>query len=241
LTMDCDIAEIDSKCNLGFVAANLLRERYGISKGAHIVIEKGIPMSSGLGGGSSDAAAVLRLLWQLWEIGETEDRLFRVAAEVGSDVPFFLRGGTASVRGRGELVRSLPDLDKQWFLLLVPQVDLPSKTSLMYSRLSNADFTSGGLSRKLEARIRGGGDLPDELLFNAFHNVAMNSIGQVQVAAELLYGVGCRTVNLSGSGPSIFCRVSDQESGRAIQILLEHKYGVKATVVESVALEEIGP
>ena len=236
LTLNCDVAEINNRCNLALVAANLLRERFGISMGANINIEKRIPLSSGLGGGSSDAATVLKLLWQLWEIQDSEERLFEVAAEIGSDVPFFLRGGTASVRGRGELVRSLPDLDKQWFLLLVPKVNLPNKTPFMYSKIDDSHFTSGGLSRKLEARVWGGGDVPDELLFNVFHIVAETSIGQVQVGVELLNKIGCRSAILSGSGPALFARIANLESARAIQILLEHKYRVDAIIAESVPL-----
>src|SRR5262245_53143742 len=88
--------------NLAFKSAQALREASGTSKGARIEIEKRIPVAAGLGGGSSNAAATLLALIKLWQLEIHDLALFRIAASLGSDVPFFLLGGTALGVGRGE-------------------------------------------------------------------------------------------------------------------------------------------
>ena len=144
--------------NLAYRAALLLTERSGVRQGAHITLEKAIPQAAGLGGGSSNAAAVLGGLNRLWGLAMSDDDLAGLGAEVGSDVPFFVRGGTAMVSGRGERVRPLPPVDQSWLVLLCPEIPVADKTAAMYSRVTPAHYTGGLLTRKLEARIRGGGD-----------------------------------------------------------------------------------
>ena len=91
--------------NLATLAVELMRERFAVAAGASIRLRKGIPVSAGLGGGSSDAAATIRLLRRLWSIREPLPRFLATAAQVGSDVPFFLTGGAAFLTGRGERLR----------------------------------------------------------------------------------------------------------------------------------------
>ncbi|GAI41543.1 unnamed protein product, partial [marine sediment metagenome] len=103
-------------------AAALLRQTTGCSKGARIEIGKRIPLASGLGGDSSDAAAILRGLNKLWRLGLSSAELLELAPRLGSDVAFFLYGGMALVEGRGERVTPLPPLPHRWVVLLMPPV-----------------------------------------------------------------------------------------------------------------------
>ena len=116
-------------------AAKALEERVGGALPALIRVEKRIPVASGLGGGSSDAAATLRLLNELHGIGLSNEELAVVGAEVGSDVPFFLYGGTALVEGRGERVSALPDVEGAWLTIVVPEMEIAEKTTRMYATL----------------------------------------------------------------------------------------------------------
>ena len=118
IIVDCDGLEIDTEMNLATKAASVLKNRTGIRSGAKILIKKRIPVSAGLGGGSSDAAATLRGLNQIWKLGLSVDELADIAASVGSDVPFLLRGGTALVRGRGEEVRQIAPAKISSFLIV---------------------------------------------------------------------------------------------------------------------------
>jgi len=110
--------------NLVVRAARLLAQRTGAPPRARLRLEKRVPMGGGLGGGSADAAAALRLLARLWGVAETLSALTPVAAELGSDVPFFLTGGEADVSGRGERVTPLEDAAPIDLLLLIPPLSV---------------------------------------------------------------------------------------------------------------------
>jgi 4-diphosphocytidyl-2-C-methyl-D-erythritol kinase len=102
--------KISARKNLAYRALKLLKEKYGISDCVEIKIKKNIPLAAGLGGGSSDAAAVLKALTKLWKLKISDARLKKLAAELGMDVPFFINGGTALAENFGEKIRQLPSL-----------------------------------------------------------------------------------------------------------------------------------
>jgi 4-diphosphocytidyl-2-C-methyl-D-erythritol kinase len=231
VSLESSVAELQSADNLVLRSANLLKSRTGYDRGAHILLEKAIPVSAGLGGGSSDAAATLMGLNRLWDLGLSTDDLMPVAAEVGSDVPFFLRGGTAMVLGRGERVRPLPPIDLKWLVVLSPPIELPNKTATLYAALSPASYTRGDLTRKLEARIRGGGDVPPQLLFNAFDQVAGDAFPGIKSYWDTFHALGAREIHVAGSGPSLFAPVSRKEVGTAITTMLRHRHGWESHLV----------
>ena len=231
ITLECSCPELVSPDNLVLRAAHLLRENTGSTEGARIVLDKKVPVAAGLGGGSSDAAATLKGLNRLWGLGLSVDELVRMAVQIGSDVPFFLYGGTAMAHGRGERVRPLPPADLEWLLVLSPSIDLPNKTASLYARLSPAHFTPGHLTRKLEARIRGGGDVPPQFLFNVFDDVSLQAFPGLQTYWETFHSLGAREVHVVGSGPSLFAPVSLKERGTAIDLMLQHRHGWRSHLV----------
>ncbi|MHC4660217.1 MAG: 4-(cytidine 5'-diphospho)-2-C-methyl-D-erythritol kinase [Planctomycetota bacterium] len=130
----------DDARNLVLRAAKLLRDRTGTSRGARVTLEKSIPPGAGLGGGSSNAAATLSVLNQLWETGLSKPELEEIAAEIGSDVPFFLTGGRALAEGRGEIIQVLPQTSSNdYFVLLAPPILM--STAEVYKKLQR-DLTS---------------------------------------------------------------------------------------------------
>jgi 4-diphosphocytidyl-2-C-methyl-D-erythritol kinase len=110
--------------NLVVRALDLLRERSGCRMGARITLVKRIPAAAGLGGGSSDAAAVLRLANSAWQLNWPTERLVELAAEVGSDVPFFLHGGPALCLGRGEKIERIHPMRRLYFVVVKPPANL---------------------------------------------------------------------------------------------------------------------
>jgi 4-diphosphocytidyl-2-C-methyl-D-erythritol kinase len=116
--------------NLILRAASLLQRRFPGAGGARVLLTKRIPVGAGLGGGSSDAAAALVGLRRLWRLPVRFDELHSLAAELGSDVPFFLRGGTALATGRGEILQRQPGLGSVYFVLAVPGI--PVSTAWAY-------------------------------------------------------------------------------------------------------------
>lgn len=233
LVLECDRRELETEDNLALQAARLLQREAGVSYGARIRLEKRIPVAAGLGGGSSDAAAVLRGLNRLWGLGLSRQRLLDLAARLGSDVPFFLYGGTAAVHGRGERVRPLPPAPLGWLVLVCPAIRMPDKTAALYRRLGPSHYTGGGLSRKLEARIRGGGDVPPQLLFNVFDAVAFDAYPDLREYWDGLYRTGAREIHLTGSGPTLFAPVARREVGTAIHLLLRHSRGWETYLVSA--------
>ncbi len=112
----------DDQRNLAYQAALLVKNRFGIQRGVSIGIDKMIPVAAGLAGGSSDAAATLRGLNRMWNLGLSIDELAELGAEIGSDVSFCVYGGTALAKGRGEKITHLPAPPNCWVILAKPSV-----------------------------------------------------------------------------------------------------------------------
>ena len=151
LVVECDEPGLSGEINLAWKAAAALAERAGVVPRAHILIDKGIPVASGLGGGSADAAAALVGLNRLWGLGLTGDELASVAAGLGSDVPFLLKGGTALGTGRGDEITPLTPLPGLEMLLVVPAESIEGKTPTMYRTLTPDDFRTGAGRGRLRA------------------------------------------------------------------------------------------
>ena len=172
LTLRCNWPSLETPDNLALRAAAFLKEHAGYSGGSEIHLDKSIPMAAGLGGGSSDAAATLKALNKLWGLGLSHDDLLPLAAALGSDVPFFLTGGTAMMEGRGEVVRPLSPMPETHMALLVPPDDVPTKTATLYRSLEPFHYTDGSASARLAVCMDSGEQLDGKLLFNVFEAVA---------------------------------------------------------------------
>ncbi|MDA3935420.1 MAG: 4-(cytidine 5'-diphospho)-2-C-methyl-D-erythritol kinase, partial [Actinomycetota bacterium] len=140
--------------NLGYRAAEALAHRLGRSPAVSISIRKSLPYGAGLGGGSSDAAAVLVGMAALWGMDPRDPLLVSVAADIGSDVPFFLVGGAALYTGRGdEFVRSLPFLDMSVALVKPPP---PVPTGLAYAAFDRLPEVTSSDSSRLQVALASG-------------------------------------------------------------------------------------
>ena len=189
----------------------LVKETTGCTKRAEIEIEKQIPLLSGLGGDSSDAAAILRGLNQLWELGLSQSELVEMAAKLGSDVVFFLYGGTALVEGRGEIVTPLPPLPHSRVILVVPSVARPpQKTAQLYARLKTSDYSDGQITQRLVAALKAGRGFEPARLFNVFDRIALIQFAGLNKYREQMMSLGAPNVHLVGSGPALFALVEDK-------------------------------
>lgn len=190
-------------------AVSLLKETAGCNKGATIEVLKRIPLVSGLGGDSSDAAAALRGLNKLWELGLSPEKLVEMAAQLGSDVAFFLYGGTALVEGRGEIIMPLPPLLQMWVVLVVPDVPrLPEKTKQLYASLNAGHYTDGQITERVVTEIKEGRE--PSVLFNTFENVAYTKYSGLKAYREHIIKLGAESVHLAGSGPALFTLLRDK-------------------------------
>lgn len=213
LSIKCRNPALTGRHNLVWQAAELLREGSGSEQGATIGLVKAIPVSAGLGGGSADAASALSLLDRLWKLDWPEERLAEAAGRLGSDVPFFLRGGAALARGRGEILEHLPTPPDQWFLLLMPNIRMPGKTPALYRRLRPADFSDGSTTEALAESLREGAPLEEASMVNAFERAAFETFQGLERFQNALERAAGHPAHLSGSGPSLFARVDGNEAG----------------------------
>jgi 4-diphosphocytidyl-2-C-methyl-D-erythritol kinase len=206
--------DIDAETNLVARAAELLAARTRERRGAELSLVKRIPAAAGLGGGSSDAATTLIGLNSFWGTELNLAELEQLAAELGSDIPFFIRGGAAVMRGRGEELESLAPLDGQWLILVVPPHDVIDKTRRLYSLLEPSDFTSGQVTARVAEQLRRGEALTDLQLANGFERAArmiFPGLSEVWTEVERLC---TRRFHLSGAGPALFAFASDRSDAR---------------------------
>jgi 4-diphosphocytidyl-2-C-methyl-D-erythritol kinase len=200
-----NIPEWSSERSLVIKAVESLKKATGSVKGAKIKIKKRIPLISGLGGDSSDAAAILRGLNQFWELNVPPNKLRDMAQNLGSDVSFFLTGGTALMEGRGETITSLPPIPHHWIILIIPDVSrIPGKTKRLYSMLQQTHFTDGKITDKLAADLKLKGEFNTSLLFNTFENVVFARGEELTNYRDHLLKLGTPNIHLAGSGPTLF-------------------------------------
>ncbi len=192
--------------NLVYKAATLLKEETGCRQGAVIQLRKTIPSSAGLGGGSSDAAATLKGLNKLWDLGLSGPDLSELGARIGSDIPYFIYGGTCLVKGRGEMVEKIQDISPQWLLVILLPISISQKTAHLYSYLDASFYTGGSFTARLLESLNGkssNGGLKN-YLFNVFEKVYGRSFTQFGDWTQKLGKIGIDPVHLAGSGPSIY-------------------------------------
>jgi 4-diphosphocytidyl-2-C-methyl-D-erythritol kinase len=199
----CDDSRVPcDQTNLAFRAALLLRQASGSSRGATIQIEKNIPVAAGLGGGSSNAAVTLLALMELWQVKLAEQETIRLAATLGSDVPFFLTGGTALGIGRGEEVYPLEQVHSEHMLLVNPGVAVSTRDAYeKLSRLTRPEAPSIIPFTLIAAKgIR---ELPRNAR-NDLEEVVLAVHPEIAEVKRRLVSLGARHALMSGSGATVF-------------------------------------
>ncbi len=232
--LECDEPSLETSDNLVIKAAELLREISGLHKGARIKLEKRIPWSAGLGGGSSDAAATLLALNKLWDLKLEASNLAQMAAKLGSDVPFFIYGGAALMEGRGEKVTPLMTSPPAWFVLLVPPLPRePDKTRWLFALLSRSNFTDGKYTDEAMRRWSQKKPLDSTMFFNVFDRVAFGAFPGLVDYWRRFQEIGAKDIHLTGSGPALFARVPDKSGAKRICGQVKQE-GLEAYAVSSV-------
>ena len=236
LQVACSDKSLDGQANLVWQAAQDLARAGGVEARARITIEKHIPTGMGLGGGSSDAACALVSLNQLWDLNLSLEDLAVIAAGIGSDVPFFLWGGTALAEGRGERVSPLSPLPPLPVTLICPDITLPDKTAAMYSKLTPASFSDGGVTRRMIQILSEGqivGESVGGLIHNAFDEVAWMAFPDLLPVRQTLGLLSPGRFHLSGAGPALFALPSSETDRQDVADALQ-PYGVVVYLVNTV-------
>ena len=225
-TLACD------ETNLAYRAAKLFFEHFGIQcDGVHIHLEKHIPMQAGLGGGSSDAAAVLRALRRLYAPNMKLRELERISIQLGSDVPYCICGATTLVQGRGEQLMKLPALPKCWFVLCKPEESY--STAAMYRRIDDEQpqcvvDTEGMLQALNDCSL----SCVIERISNIFEYVLPEN-SAVPAIRDRLTELGAAAACMSGSGSAVFGLFTEENIAAAACEAMKSE-GIRAWIAESV-------
>ncbi|RIW29871.1 4-(cytidine 5'-diphospho)-2-C-methyl-D-erythritol kinase [Bacillus salacetis] len=192
----------DDQRNLAYQAAHLLKDRLGIKKGVSISIDKIIPVAAGLAGGSSDAAATLRGLNDLWNLGLSLDELAVLGSEIGSDVSFCVYGGTALAKGRGERIQHIAAPPNCWVILAKPSIGV--STADVYRNLKLDHVRHPDTKGMLSALENGDYGRMCSSLGNVLESVTLKMHPEVQQIKDQMERFGADAVLMSGSGPTVF-------------------------------------
>jgi 4-diphosphocytidyl-2-C-methyl-D-erythritol kinase len=204
----------EGRGNLAYRAAALALEAGGVTEGVEIHLVKRIPVAGGLGGGSSNAAAVLLGVRRLYGLEWSRETLQQLAGQLGSDVPFFLSDGLAVARGRGEILADLPPWPPRWLVLANP--GFPISTAWAYREASSK--LTGWQGRVTLPALTAGGPLewPPVWAFNRLEDIVLPHRPGLVALKELLREGGGAPVLMSGSGASVFAVVTDADAAAAL-------------------------
>lgn len=192
----------DDHRNLAYQAAKLLKDTYKIQEGVSITLEKKIPVAAGLAGGSSDAAATLKGLNELWDLKLTADQLAEHGAKIGSDVSFCVYGGTALATGRGEQIQELPAPPNCWIILAKPSIGV--STADVYGSLKVNEVVHPNTKEMIRAIREKDYVLMCNTMGNALESVTLKMHPEVSMIKEHMMKFGADAVLMSGSGPTVF-------------------------------------
>lgn len=234
LVCDDPVVPVD-ETNLIIRAAKTLNSGLG----ARITLTKRIPMGGGLGGGSSNAAVALIGLNRLWDLGHSEGKLSVIAADLGSDVPFFLTGGTALGTGRGHEIEHLPDLSAPYVVLITPNVHV--STAAAYAGLDAQNLTNTEVNRILrvcrsEAESQ---DLLHSALINDFEPTVFAEFPEIGRAKQRLIELGANRALMSGSGASVFGIFDKEETRQTALKALDNEVNWRKFAVAAVSRETV--
>ena len=205
LILECDVEELNNENNLVYRAAKLLQLRTSLNIGARIILHKKIPTSAGLGGGSSNAATTLLTLNEMWDAGLSLKDLEHIAAELGSDVPFFIQNTTALVEGRGEKITTLNPPKMSWMVLLMPPLQIQNKTQRVFSAITEHDYTQGETVPKIARRMKKSQlKIQDSLAINHLENSALSLFKEIVPYRDIFSDIPHDSPQLTGAGPSYF-------------------------------------
>lgn len=211
IRLSCNVPTLPTdESNLAYRAALAFCEEAKVAANIQITLEKRIPSQAGLGGGSSDAAGVLRALNRILAVGFTPDKLSEIALCLGADVPFFIHGKPARVGGIGDVIAEIRDFPTRWVLIIVPDFSVP--TPWAYAQFD-----------KITADVRNASDIaraplvpatwPESSLFvNDLESAVCPEYPPVAEIKEGLRSLGAEMALMSGSGSSVF-GVFDSERG----------------------------
>lgn len=208
------------KTNLIYRAIDLIKQKYAISEGIEATLTKRIPVAAGMAGGSTDAAAALKGMNQLFALGLSEQELCELGVTLGADIPYCIMGGTALSEGIGERLTPLPPMPDCWILIAKPPISV--STGFVYGNLKANELTVhpdiDGMTEAIKHNDLHG---ITSRLENVLETVTIPAHPEIAVIKDKMLDYGAMQALMSGSGPTVFGIFAEEEqaaeAGTAIQ------------------------
>jgi 4-diphosphocytidyl-2-C-methyl-D-erythritol kinase len=221
INVACQSPEAPSgRWNIAYKTAGLMIDRYNIKSGVKITIDKRIPVASGLAGGSTDAAAVIKGMNVLFGLGLDEQELMITGKQVGADVPFCIKGGTALAEGIGDVLTGLGKFSGINIVVVKPKIGV--KTAWVYKSL-NLDMIDKRPDTDLlvDAVNSKNADMVAKNMVNVLETVTIQRYGVIKEIKECLIELGASGSLMSGSGPSVFGLFMDRQPAESTYNLIK--------------------
>ena len=233
ISVICDSTDLPcTEENLAYKAAKLLIDYRGINKGISITLKKKIPLFAGLGGGSSNAATTIKSLNKLWHLNLNKEEQLNLAGKLGSDVAFFITGGTVLAEGRGErLVSTLPTPDL-WVIILKP--DFSISTPWAYSRWKPEMANKNPNFQIFLENLKKGTFLEKKLLYNSFEDIVENDYPLIKNIKDILRKEGIKDNLLSGSGSAVFGLTKDPKLAQRVEKIFKEKKEITCFLTKTI-------
>lgn len=224
ITIKCNkqYVPVDER-NLAYKAAKLFKEKYGIEGGVSISIKKNIPVSAGLAGGSTDGAAVLKIMNKLFDVNVSDEELMELGVKLGADIPYCIKGGTALCEGIGEVVTNIKSFKDKIIVLVKPPFGVSTKA--VYQEFDLSKVVNHPNTDELIKAIEN-----DDLHYvcenmkNLLENVTLRKHKILIGIKEEMKQNGSKGVMMSGSGPSVFAFFDDMLKAQRCYEKMKEKY-----------------
>ena len=240
IILDCKVDGVeDDKDNLIYKAAQLFLKAYDVNCGVNISLQKNIPIAAGLAGGSADAAAVLRGLNDLFALNKSDDDLCELGGQLGSDIPFCIKGGTMLATGRGEKIAAVDAMPDCAFVVVKPKIGV--STAWVYNNYKAEIVEQHPATKSMLAALCNKSlDTICKTLDNVLESVTINRYPQLQEYKQMLCTYGAKAALMSGSGPSVFAVCDDKKKAEDVAQKFAAKYKDLSVYVTSPVNENKG-
>ena len=219
--------------NIVYKAAKLIKEKMDIKKGIEIFIKKNIPVAAGMAGGSSNAAAVLVGLNELWKLGLSKDELRDLGLKLGADVPFCIEGGTALAEGIGEKLTYIKGINKD-VNILVCKPDIFVSTKEVYQSLDIKNIEKRPDNKLLIEKLKNDDIVSVSInMVNVLEEVTSKKYSDIKVIENIIAKNGAMGTMMSGSGPTVFGFFDNEEKARRARVELLENYSQVYVVTSS--------
>lgn len=223
---NCEMSEFNTVTK----ALDSLKELKPYDNKFKIDMHKVIPMKAGLGGGSSNAAFVLKTINNFVKLGIPEEKLLEVATSIGADVPFFIKNVPARCQGIGDEMTPIRIKNNYYVLIVKPEAGCPTQN--VYKLCDkNKNWPHGNVETVIKALEEGDDELLAKSVFNVMEKAAISMVPEIQVIKDKLYELGLKIVLMSGSGSSVFALSTNKKLIKNAMKKLENKYNVIMTTI----------